>query len=94
MTATRHSAPAGGDPALFGLRPSLCSGTVIEDEGGGKLAPLLTMWSTVCNLTGRSYSYNTIDDPTWYQFDVSKVDFSTSRVATFRTGGWLTPATA
>lgn len=69
-------------------------GTVIEDAGGGNMEPLLTMWSTVCNLTGNSHSYNTIDDPTWYQFDLSKVDFATSRVADLLTGGWLTLATA
>jgi penicillin V acylase-like amidase (Ntn superfamily) len=71
----------------------LVPGTVIEDEGGGKMAPLLTMWSTVSNLTGKSYSYNTIVDPTWYQLDLSKLDFSKSRIAKFVTSGWLTPAT-
>jgi choloylglycine hydrolase len=68
-------------------------GTVIEDEGGGSMVPLLTMWSTVCNLTGKSYSYNSIDDPTWYQLDLNKLDFSKSRTAKLNTSGWLTPAT-
>jgi hypothetical protein len=66
---------------------------VIEDEGGGSMVPLLTMWSTVCNLTGKSYSYNSIDDPTWYQLDLNKLDFSKSRTAKLNTSGWLTPAT-
>jgi penicillin V acylase-like amidase (Ntn superfamily) len=68
-------------------------GTVIEDEGGGRMVPLLTMWSTVCNLTGKSYTYNSIDDPTWYQLDLNKLDFSKSRTAKLITSGWLTPAT-
>lgn len=68
-------------------------GTVVEDTGGGRTMTLLTVWSTVCNLTGRSYCYNTIDDPTWYQVDVPTVDFSRSCVATLTTGGWLTKAT-
>ena len=59
-------------------------GTVIEDAGGGNMEPLLTMWSSVCNLTGNSYSYNTIDDPTWYQFDLSKVDFTKAQGTTAR----------
>ena len=69
-------------------------GTVIEDEGDGKMAPLLTMWSTVCNLTGKSFSYNSIDDPTWYQLDLKTLDFSKSRISKLITSGWLTPATA
>jgi choloylglycine hydrolase len=71
----------------------LVPGTVMEDVGGGKLMPLLTMWSTVANLTGHTYSYNTIGDPLWYEFDLAKIDFSTSRCAEFTTTGWLTPAT-
>ncbi len=71
----------------------LVPGNVVEDVGGGKLMPLLTMWSTVCNLTGGRYAYNTIDDPTWYEIDLTAVDFSTSRNAAFTTGGWLTPTT-
>jgi hypothetical protein len=51
------------------------------------------MWSTVCNLTGKSYSYNSIDDPTWYQLDLKTLDFSKSRTAKLNTSGWLTPAT-
>lgn len=68
-------------------------GNVIEDLGGGKTIPELTMWSTVSNLTGGSYIYNTIDDPLWYELDLSKLDFSTSRSAQFTTTGWLTSAT-
>lgn len=67
-------------------------GTIIE-EFGGKQIPELTMWSTVCNLTGSTYLYNTIDDPLWYEIDLGKIDFSTSRNAAFTTSGWFAPAT-
>jgi choloylglycine hydrolase len=68
-------------------------GNVMEAAGPGKTIPELTMWSTVSNLTGSSYIYNTIDDPLWYELDLSKIDFSTSRSAAFTTSGWFTPAT-
>lgn len=68
-------------------------GNVIENLGGGKTIPELTMWSTVCNLTGGAYLYNTVDDPTWYELDLAKLDFSSSRSAEFTTTGWFTPTT-
>lgn len=71
----------------------LVPGTVLEDVGGGKTMPLLTMWSTVSNLTGGRYAYNTIGDPTWYEVDLATTDFSSSRLSPFATGGWLTPVT-
>ncbi|MFZ4583996.1 MAG: linear amide C-N hydrolase [Acidimicrobiia bacterium] len=71
----------------------LVPGTVMEDVPGGKQMPLLTMWSTVSNLTANTYAYNTIDDPTWYEIDLKTTDFSTSRSIEFTTSGWLTPAT-
>jgi len=67
-------------------------GTIIE-EFGGKQIPELTMWSTVSNLTGTKYSYNTMNDPLWYEIDLTKLDFSTSRSAAFVTDGWLASAT-
>lgn len=67
-------------------------GTILEDFGG-KQVPELTMWSTVSNLTGSTYSYNTIDDPLWYELDLTKTDFSKSRSAAFTTDGWLAPVT-
>ena len=67
-------------------------GTVQEDLGGGKTIPELTMWSTVSNLTGGSYLYNTIDDPTWYEIDLKSLDLSNSRSVEFTTTGWFTPA--
>jgi choloylglycine hydrolase len=70
----------------------LVPGTVMEDTGGGRMMPLLTIWSTVSDLTGRRYAYNTIDDPTWYEIDLATTDFSSSRLVPFTTGGWLTPA--
>lgn len=68
-------------------------GTISEDLGGGKTIPELTMWSTVCNLTGGAYYYNTIDDPLWYELDLATIDFTTSRSAAFTTSGWFTPST-
>ena len=68
-------------------------GNVMEEAGPGKTIPELTMWSTVSNLTGGSYIYNTIDDPLWYELDLDSIDFSTSRSAPFTTNGWLTPTT-
>ena len=64
-------------------------GTVVEDLGGNKVNEL-TLWSTVCNLTGKSYSYNTIDDPLWYSIDLTSTDFSSSRSVPLASGGWLT----
>jgi hypothetical protein len=49
--------------------------------------PLLTMWSTVSNLTGDRYIYNTIGDPQWYAIDLAKTDFSTTRSMPFTTTG-------
>lgn len=69
----------------------LVPGTVMEEVGAGKMMPLLTMWSTVSNLTGRTFSYNTIDDPSWYQIDLATTDFTSSRLSSFETDGWLTP---
>jgi choloylglycine hydrolase len=65
-------------------------GTVIEDLGGNKVNEL-TLWSTVSNLTGKSYLYNTIDDPLWYSIDLATTDFSSSRSVPLASGGWVTP---
>jgi hypothetical protein len=55
------------------------------------LMPLLTMWSTVCNLTGGQYLYNTLDDPVWYSIDLDTTDFGDSRLVDFATDGTFTP---
>lgn len=67
-------------------------GTVMEDTPAGMM-PLLTMWSTVSNLTAKRYIYNTINDPQWYVIDLNTTDFSTSRHAPFTTTGTFTPTT-
>ena len=67
-------------------------GNVMEAAGPGKTIPEPTMWSTVSNLTGSTYLYNTIDDPLWYEIDLGKLDFSSSRSAAFTTTGWFSPA--
>ena len=64
-------------------------GTVMEQTPSG-LVPLLTMWSTVCDLTNRTYAYNTIDDPVWYSIDLTATDFSTTRTAPFVVSGDVT----
>lgn len=71
----------------------LVPGTVMEVVGPKSTMPLLTMWSTVCDLTGGRFIYNTIDDPTWYEIDLATTDLTTSRIVPFTTGGWLTPVT-
>ena len=65
-------------------------GTIMEDAPGGGLTPELTMWSTVSNLTGHGYLFNTLHDPLWYSVDLAATDFSTSRLVAFPTGGTFT----
>ena len=66
----------------------LVPGVVMEDTPNGPM-PLLTMWSTVTNLTGNRYIYNTHSDPQWYVIDLSKTDFSSNRSMPFtKTGGF------
>ena len=67
-------------------------GTVIEDVPGGQM-PELTMWSTVCNLTGHRYLVNTLHDPLWYSIDLTTTDFGSSRLVPFPTDGAFTPLT-
>ena len=67
-------------------------GTILEDTPGGQM-PELTMWSTVCNLTGQQYLVNTTNDPLWYSIDLSSTDYSTSRLVAFPTGGTFTALT-
>jgi choloylglycine hydrolase len=67
-------------------------GTIVEDTPGGQM-PELTMWSTVCNLTGQQYLVNTTNDPLWYSIDLSSTDYSTSRLVAFPTGGTFTALT-
>jgi choloylglycine hydrolase len=64
----------------------LVPGVVMEETPNG-LMPLLTMWSTVSNLTGNRYIYNTIGDPQWYAIDLAKTDFSKTRSMPFTTTG-------
>lgn len=70
----------------------LVPGTVVESTPAGP-APLLTMWSTVADVTGGSYLYNTIADPVWYAVDVASTDFTTSRSVPLTTSGTFTPVT-
>jgi len=65
-------------------------GTIMEAAPGGGLTPELTMWSTVCNLTGHQYLVNTLHDPLWYSIDLPTTDFSSSRLVAFPTNGAFT----
>ena len=65
----------------------IATGSVMEPAVGGGLTQELTMWSTVCNLTGNRYLYNTYDDPQWFVIDLAKTDFTKSRSVAFATSG-------
>ena len=67
----------------------LVPGTVMEQTPNG-LMPLLTMWSTVCNLTGKQYLSNPLTDPVWYSIDLDTTDFGVSRLVDFTTDGTFT----
>lgn len=71
----------------------LVPGTVMETAPDGTRLPLVTLWSTVCNLTGNTYSYNATRSPLWYEVDLATTDFSTTRSVPLVTDGWLTPTT-
>lgn len=71
----------------------ICTGSIIENSPVGGVMPELTMWSTVCNLTGHRYLYNTYDDPQWLAIDLATTDFSTSRSVAFATSGGPTVIT-
>jgi choloylglycine hydrolase len=70
----------------------IVGGTIMEDTPGGPM-PELTMWSTVCNLTGHQYILNTVDNPLWYSIDLASTDFSTSRLVALPTNGSFTDLT-
>lgn len=70
----------------------LVPGTVMEETPGG-LMPLLTMWSTVSNLTAERYIFNTFGDPLWYAIDLATTDFSTTRSIQFTNSGRFTDLT-
>ncbi len=69
-------------------------GTVMEAApAGGGVIPELTIWSTVCNLSGNRYLYNTYADPQWFAIDLAATDFTTSRSVAFAQGGGIAPIT-
>ena len=67
-------------------------GTVMEDSPMGVM-PEMTMWSTVSNLTGHQYLFNTQTDPLWYSIDLATTDFTSSRLVAFPTDGAFTSLT-
>jgi len=69
----------------------ISTGSIMEPAQNGGLTPELTIWSTVANLTGNRYLYNTYDDPQWFVIDVAKTDFTSSRSVAFsHSGGPIT----
>jgi len=57
------------------------------------MTPELTIWSTVSNLTGNRYLYNTMSDPQWFAIDLATTDFTTSRSVAFATSGGVSALT-
>lgn len=97
LTNARFATPQADGPAtelqairlLHGF--DLVPGTVLEDTPQGPM-PLLTMWSTVANLSGGRYLFNGYDSPQWFAYDLASLDFSTSRCAPMPTADGLQSA--
>ena len=71
----------------------ISTGSIMEPALGGGLTQELTIWSTVSNLTGNRYLYNTYDDPQWFVIDLATTDFTKSRSVAFSHSGGPTPLT-
>jgi len=71
----------------------ISTGSIKEPATTGGLTQELTIWSTVSNITGNRYLYNTYDDPQWFVIDLATTDFSTSRSVAFSHSGGPTPLT-
>lgn len=65
----------------------ISTGSIMEPAVTGGLTQELTIWSTVSNLTGNRYLYNTYDDPQWFVIDLATTDFTTSRSVAFSHSG-------
>lgn len=68
-------------------------GTVMEPAYPSGMTPELTIWSTVSNLTGNRYLYNTFTDPQWFAIDLATTDFTKSRSVAFATSGGVSALT-
>jgi choloylglycine hydrolase len=71
----------------------ISTGSILEPALNGGETPELTLWSTVCNLTGSRYLYNSYNDSQWFVIDLATTDFSTSRSVEFSHSGGPTPLT-
>jgi len=69
----------------------ISTGSIMEPAISGGLTQELTIWSTVSNLTGNRYLYNTYDDPQWFVIDLATTDFSSSRSVAFTHSGGPVP---
>lgn len=77
--ADRTEAELGAVRMLHGF--DLVPGTVMEQGPDGKPTALLTVWSTVCNLTDKRFLFNTMSTTTWWEVDLNATDFSQDRMA-------------
>ena len=93
LTEVRFAPPpsAQADAELQTIRVlhgfDIATGSVMEPAMGGGLTQELTIWSTVSNLTGNRYLYNTYDDPQWFVIDLATTDFTSSRSVAFSHSG-------
>lgn len=71
----------------------ISTGSIMEPALGGGVTQELTIWSTVSNITGNRYLYNTYDDPQWFVIDLANTDFTTSRSVPFSHSGGPTTIT-
>ena len=71
----------------------ISTGSIMEPALGGGLTQELPIWSTVSNLTGNRYLYNTYDDPQWFVIDLATTDFTKSRSVAFSHSGGPMPLT-
>lgn len=86
-----HEAELGTVRVLHGF--DLVPGTVMEEAPGGGLTQLLTVWSSVCNLSENRFLYNTMTNPVWYAIDLNTTDFTKDRVVDLQTTGDFTTLT-
>ena len=67
-------------------------GLVKESFGAAGIVDEVTVWDTICNLTGKRYAYRTVTDPTWYVVDLAATDFTkAARVQPISFAGGFTP---
>lgn len=67
-------------------------GLIEESLGKGASVDEVTVWDTVCNLTGKRYAYRTVSSTAWFVVDLASTDFTKpARVAELEWVGGFTP---